>query len=149
MIEPVASETPTGKRGLPRFLAIVLVGPAVGTVVMLAVMLVLAPPFNEPDVWDALLRFSALAFLIGYLTGFAPSLLSALIWHFGISRTTRTLIRLIGVIATGALTGSLLVWPAMELVFGTYAPDAQFYLFSAGAGAFALLVTARPWRQGR
>ena len=115
---------------------------------MLLVLLLMSGVHEEPDFWDMLLRFTVFVFMIGYMAGSAPSIVLALVWHFGISRLESVGARIALSIATGAITGSLLVWPAIELMCGTWAPDAHFYAFTAGAGAIALLATAQPWREG-
>lgn len=116
---------------------------------MLLVLLLMSGVHEEPDFWDMLLRFTVFVFMIGYMAGSAPSIVSALVWYFGISRFESVGARIASSIATGAITGSLLVWPAIELMFGSWAPDAHFYAFTAVAGAIALLATAQPWREGR
>lgn len=146
MNEPAVSNRANGGRDLSRPIAIAFFGPAIGSAVMLLVMIILALPFDEPDMLDMLWRVAVFVLVIGYMAGIVPSVLSALFWHFGISRLGSAVMRIAASIATGALAGSIIVWPAIELMFGTYAPDSHFYAYTAFAGAVALLATARPWR---
>lgn len=135
-----------GRRDFSRLLAIALLGPGVGAVFMLFVLLAMTGLTNEPDFWVVLFSFSIFVLIIGYMAGFIPSIVSAIVWHFVIARIGRPALRIVLSLVTGAVTGSLLVWPAIVLMFGHYAPDATFYIWSAAAGAIALLATAQPWR---
>ncbi|WP_196259365.1 hypothetical protein [Pelagibacterium limicola] len=125
---------------------IVFIGPLIGSLTMLIVIMVMSRAFEQPDFWSTIGPVTGVVLGLGYLVGLAPAIVSALVWHFGIARMGSPVGRTLLAIATGALAGSILVWPAVVFAFGSFAPNKNFYFTSGTAGAIALLVSARPWK---
>ncbi|AEQ53916.1 hypothetical protein KKY_3935 [Pelagibacterium halotolerans B2] len=125
-----------------RFAAIVLLGPIVGTLVVIAAVLVTDPPFAAFDD-EALVLPLALG--MGWALGLLPAILAAIGWRLALRHARIGQHRLLASLAIGGATGLIGGVPGAIAIFGTAGIFPAGLLLMALAGAFALAATALPW----
>jgi len=127
-----------------RALAIILLGPLVGGVVMFVWIFFAERLWTDPDVAKTVVAALVLYLAFGAMAGLLPALASAALWTQVVGLVRGFWPRLLAAIAVGGVTGAALIWPFIALVFGPYGPDPWFAGPAALAGAVALVATALP-----
>ena len=136
-----APANPSGpKMPLLRWLAIVGLGPAVGTLVLTAV-LVTDLPFAAFDDHALVLP---LALGMGWALGLLPAVLAAIGWNLALRHAWVGQHRLLACLAIGAATALVGGIPGAIAVFGKAGIFPAGLLLMALAGAIALTATALP-----
>lgn len=125
------------------WIVIVLLGPFVGTLAIVLLPFVIDPPAGGLSEMGPML---GVLFTFGYIFGIVPSSLSALVYSRAAPRLTTFWSRLIGCIMIGALCGGLGVIVPIWILARSFVIDPNFMLMAALAGAFALPLTALPFR---
>jgi hypothetical protein len=137
-----APTNPSGpKMPLLRWLAIVGLGPLVGTLVVLTAVLVTDLPFAAFDDHALVLP---LALGMGWALGLLPAILAAIGWNLALRHASVGQHRLLACLAIGAATGLLGGIPGAIAVFGKAGIFPAGLLLMALAGAIALTATALP-----
>ncbi|KKC35377.1 hypothetical protein WH87_17580 [Devosia epidermidihirudinis] len=127
---------------LARVLAIAILGPLVGTLVLLAMMMTLdASPPALPD----LLHYLPIFVVFGWLFGLVPSSLSAFLYRRTAPRIDGLWQRVLACVLIGFVCGALAIWPAVWIFSGRISGDLVFAVQAGLCGAVALAVIALPF----
>jgi len=132
--------------GPGRLAAIALLGPLVGTAIVVGLSVLSDPPapglFGDGELLPVIVTF-------GYMLGILPSSLAAFVYSRAAPQLVGFWWRLVGCIFIGACCGAFGVLPPVWLFAGAFVFDAAFMLLSALAGAVALPLTALPFSRRR
>lgn len=131
--------------GAGRILAIALLGPLVGTTIIVLVSFIIEPPPEN------LLGGGEMVILLaafGYLFGILPSSLAAFLYARTAPRLTTIWRRLVGCIFIGFFCGALGVLAPVWIMARDFVFEPSFMLLSGIAGAIALPLTALPFARG-
>lgn len=127
---------------LARMLTIAVLGPVVGTLVLLAMMM--AMDSSPPALLD-LLRYLPIFVVFGWLFGLVPSILSAVLYRRAAPRIDGFAQRLLACVLIGFVCGALAIWPAIWIFSGNISGDLFFALQAGLCGAVALAALALPF----
>lgn len=128
--------------GWGRIAIIALFGPLIGTVVLLAMMMIL--DFSPPALAD-LLHYLPIFAVFGWLFGLVPAALSAIFYRLAAPRFDGFGERLLACMLIGFSCGAIAIWPAVWILSGGISGDLVFALQSGLCGAVALSVLALPF----
>lgn len=133
--------------GPGRIAAIALLGPMVGTAIVVGLPILIDPPappglFGDGEILPVILTF-------GYMFGILPASLAAFVYSRAAPQRVGFWWRLVGCVFIGAFCGAFGVLPPIWLFAGEVVLDAAFMLLSALAGAVALPLTALPFSRRR
>lgn len=131
---------PAARPGGERLLAIVLLGPFVGTLVVVLLPFILEGHSGGP--LDELPELLLVAAPFGFVSGILPSIIAAFIYFFAYRYLPRFWPRLLGTLTIGAASGALGVLVAYSIIFSSVRLELELVVLPAIAGAVALAATA-------
>lgn len=133
-----------------RWPVIVFVGPIVGSLVLIAWLMVFQPPAATDAPWYSRLLGAMQILGLGWVIGLFPAMLAAYWWHRIEINWPGLAIMPVLAPVVGALSAMVWLWPFLlvwRLVLPAFAPTLDIYVIVALAGAFAMAVTVPRWRR--
>lgn len=127
---------------LSRLLTIAVLGPIVGTLVLLAMMMAMD---SSPPALRDLLHYLPIFIVFGWLFGLIPSILSAVLYRWSAPRIDGFAQRLLACVLIGFACGAVAIWPAVWIFSGGISGDLLFALQAGLCGAIALAGIALPF----
>lgn len=131
----------------PRSFAIIVFGPLIGALVVLAGVFVSSFIAGNPPPADNLVYVigvsSGLVIGFGWVAGLLPAILSAIIWRFVAPRVTGWA-RVLAALGIGAMSSVAAGWPIFPVYFQATHITPQGLAMLATVGALAMVATALP-----
>lgn len=131
----------------PRSFVIIVFGPLIGALVVLAGVLVFSLIAGNPPPADDLGYVigvgSLLIISFGWVAGILPAILSAILWHFIAPRVTGWL-RVLAALGIGAVSSVAAGWPIFTVYFQATHITPPALAMLATVGAIAMAATALP-----
>lgn len=132
-----------------RWPVIVFVGPVVGTLVLVAWLMVFQPPATTNAPWHSRIGGAIQLFGLGWVIGIFPAMLAAYWWRrIELTWPGLPIKPVLGPVV-GAISATVWLWPLLlvwRLVLPAFAPRLDIFIMVAVAGALAMAVTAPRWR---